>query len=1128
MASITVHTPLGNVVIGSLLSMIRKPIGVWSKNWWNIQASITRNVGGLYGYTSDSWGTPIGELSDPDYTEKVGNTRFFLDPVRSKYANYIEYTKNTYGTDLSVASINNGVPFRDVIDFKREVGVIGSSYGNVDETLKNILDKNQKTLSPNIQRGSTDTILGSTSLNILSNQLTPSVTAYKNRSYLNRSFSMFGQSIYGENVPGFVKTSYDIFEYDSGRAILRQNYKFDRSTVNNRSDGNATTYVYRQLNNSGITNYSVRETSKYSLFSTIDGGNKHDLIDKTDKLFRNGNIKSLVAKFATGDFDKDDIGASAFSNYGYSRGRNLLRAGGPVNENGYNNPFCRVWTFHHQYHRLADAIRPFSNGAEGVGPGDLDNVNGWTAFRSPNVGMEGGTGGGRLQKFGVINYKNNGLVNITPVDDGNPSHKVDIRSCMFSIENLAWKGVFNMSVGGGNTSQNAGLSNEQKGPFGGRIMWFPPYDIKIDESVNANWNRTDFIGRGESIFTYSNTSREGHLSFKMLIDHPSIVNYWLKNQNQTNQTDSKGGNVDDVNSAEQTLLRFFAGCDDLRLNNIKKEEKIDKPKANPVVKPKDDTVTITSFLFFPNNYTGFRDTPNKAMLYLMNGMGSGRLFDPSTTDTSQDYDIQMIECYNQSGDIQIGGYEVRGGLPISIIDTPLNPSGNGSIVDAQLGSGNTIHLGAMKGKSYNAWWKAKWAYRVDTDSTFINEVLHSDKHYVDTESFGLNSGGKQDSILSIFSNVKKTDLYAFTDLYVALTGGKSNDVLKKYYSEENVDKLKEILKGKTTNYKISRIECNGWASNQGTSSKNKTLAKRRGMVTLEWLKSVLGNKITNETKIKAGVAGIGNTKKTGDVSVLNQKIYRCCQITIELKLSETKDAVNAVKSTGNTMTKTSNSANTNANSSSGSNTNSKDDKVVKIGKGEREISTVKTNEKLNRYDNEAQFFRLLEINDPVMHHKITDKIKYFDPAFHSVSPEGFNARLTFLQQCMRQGPTVGGSDLYSESTTANNLAFGRPPVCILRIGDFYYTKIIITSLQINYDTPWDLNTEGIGVMPMMADITLNFHFIGGSSLRGPIDRLQNALSFNMYANTEVYDNRSEQVDYDENGKITNYKAFVPK
>ena len=178
---------------------------------------------------------------------------------------------------------------------------------------------------------------------------------------------------------------------------------------------------------------------------------------------------------------------------------------------------------------------------------------------------------------------------------------------------------------------------------------------------------------------------------------------------------------------------------------------------------------------------------------------------------------------------------------------------------------------------------------------------------------------------------------------------------------------------------------------------------------------------------------------------------------------------------------------------------------------------------------ESKFFTLLEEKDSTMYHKISDKIKFFNPAFHSITPEGFNSRLTFLHQCTRQGPTIGATDNLG-IRTANNLAFGRPPVCVLRIGDFFYTKIIIDSLSINYETngglQWDLNQEGIGVMPSMAEITLNFKFIGGSDLAGPIARLQNATSFNFYANTGVYDNRAEIVDFDNNGNITNFKPFV--
>lgn len=130
---------------------------------------------------------------------------------------------------------------------------------------------------------------------------------------------------------------------------------------------------------------------------------------------------------------------------------------------------------------------------------------------------------------------------------------------------------------------------------------------------------------------------------------------------------------------------------------------------------------------------------------------------------------------------------------------------------------------------------------------------------------------------------------------------------------------------------------------------------------------------------------------------------------------------------------------------------------------------------VRRYDNEGEFFQLLGRKDAFMHNMIKDKIKYFDPAFHSISPEGFNARLNFLHQCTRQGSTVDASNGGSQST-AYNLAFGRPPVCILRLGDFYNTKIVITNLSIQYDdAQWDLNPEGIGVMPVFAKISLSLY-----------------------------------------------------
>ena len=56
-----------------------------------------------------------------------------------------------------------------------------------------------------------------------------------------------------------------------------------------------------------------------------------------------------------------------------------------------------------------------------------------------------------------------------------------------------------------------------------------------------------------------------------------------------------------------------------------------------------------------------------------------------------------------------------------------------------------------------------------------------------------------------------------------------------------------------------------------------------------------------------------------------------------------------------------------------------------------------------------------------------------------------------------------------------------------------------------------MNPSGIGVQPMVANVTMSINIIGGQSLQGPINRLQNAVSFNYYANTEMYDARAESI-----------------
>jgi len=165
---------------------------------------------------------------------------------------------------------------------------------------------------------------------------------------------------------------------------------------------------------------------------------------------------------------------------------------------------------------------------------------------------------------------------------------------------------------------------------------------------------------------------------------------------------------------------------------------------------------------------------------------------------------------------------------------------------------------------------------------------------------------------------------------------------------------------------------------------------------------------------------------------------------------------------------------------------------------------------LARMLGEENYFNALKEDDEFIYDSLKRKLKYFHPSFHSMTPEGLNTRLSFLLQCTRPGRTMptaveGGED----NVDAENTAFGPPPICVLRVGDFYHTKIAIDSVSFSYEPlVLDMNPEGIGLQPMIANVSMNFKYIGGQGLEKPVSELQNALSNNFFANTEIYNPNS--------------------
>ena len=103
----------------------------------------------------------------------------------------------------------------------------------------------------------------------------------------------------------------------------------------------------------------------------------------------------------------------------------------------------------------------------------------------------------------------------------------------------------------------------------------------------------------------------------------------------------------------------------------------------------------------------------------------------------------------------------------------------------------------------------------------------------------------------------------------------------------------------------------------------------------------------------------------------------------------------------------------------------------------REINKINLKELLQQdldivsdlFINETTYFDMIADDYPNYFDNISSKIKYFQPGFHSTTPEGLNTRLTFLQQCMRQGNSI--YDDTEKGIKPDNLSFGRPPVCIV-------------------------------------------------------------------------------------------------
>ena len=899
---------------------------------------------------------------------------------------------------------------------------------------------------------------------------TKNISVINNINDLKRSITDFGNKVNDLYNTEIYKSpvNFHKIDFSNGNSVDKPSITdYDTNLVKStktREQVQSTSYEVYNEDNIFVEGNSNKPVG--TIISTVSS-KPNSLVSKTNELFKQGKISSLINRFYKNQDETNELESAVDDVYGISRGRNLVKKGDTVKYNGYEDPYCRVWTISNQYSKYGDVIRPFyENGVNLTADGfdKKDFMEGLRPF---------GKGGNIRVRSSM---QDNGLPLIAPMNHNGGLNKDDIKRCMFSIENLAWRDInFDAEVKDRKTKVKRGfgkvLSDEQQGPNGGRIMWFPPYNLKFTENVNVNWNSNSFIGRGEQIYTYVNTDRGGTLDFTLLIDHPSILDLYSR---------SVGGNA--TNDNDQEILRFFAGCGMIKplesiVTNSESENEQDELRHSNEAVPSATNITInkTLFAFFPNDFSGidYLDFPEVVVEYLKNG---GK-------------DSTGYEVNESNGIMGCIGVEEK-------------------VVKSKDGFLNV------------------WHYEVDDKVS--NEVLGSSDNYKDLQSFGLNNNNlleilKESGTPSgISATLTKTDKQTAKSI-LCFNDMSDEEIEETIVPFVNINSLKDVFVVNTPVGTIDllqrgkvKIRCVGFASSHGYNNSNLILARNRARLLQEYLIKTL--KFNREWFEEPTIVDANVPVNDKGISSFVAKLGRHAAVYIETSLKDDVPTLNRSNSSNTTVVeeKISNKTELKGNTV----TNSKIREEVKIV------------DKKSEYDSEYLYFKEIQKTDDLVKKYITNKVQYFDPAFHSITPEGFNARLTFLHQCTRQGPTVAASDT-SNAGSAGNLAFGRPPVCVLRIGDFYNTRIIIDSISINYDNngvQWDMNTEGIGLQPMFANVSISFKFIGGSDLSGPISRLQNAVSYNFFANTSVYDRHADYrnafIDNKGGDKVNEWQAGI--
>ena len=590
-----------------------------------------------------------------------------------------------------------------------------------------------------------------------------------------------------------------------------------------------------------------------------------------------------------------------------------------------------------------------------------------------------------------------------------PNQEVYPESLMLTIENLAY------------TKEDLQRLEIPKCEWGnnyGRKMWFVPFIDDFNESTDVKYQKYNFIGRPESMYSYANSSRSASLSFVILMDYPSPID-----------------KIDSNNSKPKNNYKFF--CNDSEFNRFSDIPNFDltgdgstpteeTTQTQPIVENTSlTTVNETFSLYYPNDVYVFQN------------------------DYESDNIVNTLTTTNDVFDSKYNNENLNFGLNITYIKDK-------TFLSNELITGTLI---IPNGTSMTTYLKDNIKLKDSIDYSGSSTFTFSG------QSSALYLGGDDNGLY----NRRLAFQRAFNSCSDLLT--KLFD-LGGYVLDNNVNSHPFYNLAVVNVGTFNTLDPDFFSSNIVYNYSKPNFPKI--------IIKITDNTTAGDLQEKVNRNDITDANKNTSVNTFEARQARKTDVSIIFNQPQID------------VTTPNEANNTTADNTGGSSTsngvlfsNREDSYCFRFSNSEKFY-----NDKDNsRFDEPLYDYRTI-------HFEASNS--RFTPAFHSQTPEDYHRRLTFLQQLGR----AGESKIDYGST---NSTFGRPPIAILRIGDFIHSRIIINRISFQYkEFNWDMNPEGMGVQPMGVKVSLSFDIIGGQSLKTHIDKLQTAFSKNYYANSTYY------------------------